>query len=335
MTNIELKAQIDSQITNETTANAITPTDVGVNIKSVIDYVDQEVSITPVSSGLVAQGTTISTTSILTYGINIFGTSTQLDYATKLPQPVTGKRVKVVNKSSYPITLYPSNVGGWIGTQNVDVPVTIPADGRIYEFNCIENPLPGGWSFNNPSSSKVSFLELSVTHVNGTATNSFGVTQAGLSTINGMSLDGSGNLILNGEWKSEDSLVTLSKLSCNTNILQTDLNSEFSPDAITTVLVQGYKNSINGSSYGQKISFSFSGGDYYNGSISPIGTINFPSEVNDSNTLYDSKIPNINLIDKQLGIGGLFSRNYYTFGMFIPASAASKTYMFKWVIEYN
>ena len=43
MTSTELKAQIDSQITNETTANAITPTDVGTNLKAIVDYVDQEV----------------------------------------------------------------------------------------------------------------------------------------------------------------------------------------------------------------------------------------------------------------------------------------------------
>jgi hypothetical protein len=42
MTSTELKAQIDSQITNETTANAITPTDVGTNLKDIVDYVDQE-----------------------------------------------------------------------------------------------------------------------------------------------------------------------------------------------------------------------------------------------------------------------------------------------------
>jgi len=38
MTNTALKAQIDSQITNETTPAGITPTDVGTNLKSVVDY---------------------------------------------------------------------------------------------------------------------------------------------------------------------------------------------------------------------------------------------------------------------------------------------------------
>jgi hypothetical protein len=40
MTNAALKAQIDSQITNETTANAITPTDVGTNLKAVVDFIN-------------------------------------------------------------------------------------------------------------------------------------------------------------------------------------------------------------------------------------------------------------------------------------------------------
>lgn len=43
MINTALKAQIDSQITNETTQNGITPAEVGGNIKAVVDYVDQQV----------------------------------------------------------------------------------------------------------------------------------------------------------------------------------------------------------------------------------------------------------------------------------------------------
>lgn len=38
MTNTALKAQIDSQITNETTPNGITPTEVGSNLKEIVDY---------------------------------------------------------------------------------------------------------------------------------------------------------------------------------------------------------------------------------------------------------------------------------------------------------
>ena len=41
MTNAQLKADIDSAITNETTPASITPTSVGVTLKSMVDYVDQ------------------------------------------------------------------------------------------------------------------------------------------------------------------------------------------------------------------------------------------------------------------------------------------------------
>lgn len=43
MTNTALKAQINSQITNETLPNTVSPTDVGGNLKAVVDYIDQQV----------------------------------------------------------------------------------------------------------------------------------------------------------------------------------------------------------------------------------------------------------------------------------------------------
>jgi hypothetical protein len=43
MTNVELKAAIDTAITSETAAQGITPEDVGGKMKQIIDYVDQEV----------------------------------------------------------------------------------------------------------------------------------------------------------------------------------------------------------------------------------------------------------------------------------------------------
>ena len=42
MTNTQLKTQIDTQITNETVKSGITPTEVGNNIKAVVDYADQQ-----------------------------------------------------------------------------------------------------------------------------------------------------------------------------------------------------------------------------------------------------------------------------------------------------
>ena len=43
MTNINLKTQIDTDITNKTTSSSITPSNVGDNMKDIVDYVDQEV----------------------------------------------------------------------------------------------------------------------------------------------------------------------------------------------------------------------------------------------------------------------------------------------------
>jgi len=57
MTNTALKAQIDSQITNETTPAGITPTDVGTNLKEVVDYVDQQAPI-KTSASVTLSGTT-------------------------------------------------------------------------------------------------------------------------------------------------------------------------------------------------------------------------------------------------------------------------------------
>lgn len=61
MTNTALKAQIDSQITNETTAASITPTDVGTNLKAVVDYVDQQSSLFIYASTLDQTGTSAPT----------------------------------------------------------------------------------------------------------------------------------------------------------------------------------------------------------------------------------------------------------------------------------
>jgi len=45
MTNAALKEQIDSNITNKTGAGSITKTNVGGELKAIIDYVDQQVPI--------------------------------------------------------------------------------------------------------------------------------------------------------------------------------------------------------------------------------------------------------------------------------------------------
>jgi hypothetical protein len=61
---------------------------------------------------LSASTTSSATTSICSYGVNVFEYVTTTNRATKLPQPTTGKSVRVVNNSNSFLSIYPSNVGG-------------------------------------------------------------------------------------------------------------------------------------------------------------------------------------------------------------------------------
>ena len=86
-----------------------------------------------------------NTTASLNYGINLITFATSQSYCIKLPQPVTGKSVIVVNKSGIDIKVFPSNIGGDING-NINGFAIVPPNGTSYAFNCYENPLPGGWS---------------------------------------------------------------------------------------------------------------------------------------------------------------------------------------------
>lgn len=110
--------------------------------------------ITTVYDGIVANNTTNATTTILNYGVNVVTTVTLTNKAAKLPQPVTGKTVKVVNMSNDILLIFPSNVGGQINNYPINAPASIPPDGKLYEFICIENPLPGAWVWSAPATNQ-------------------------------------------------------------------------------------------------------------------------------------------------------------------------------------
>jgi hypothetical protein len=101
-------------------------------------------------NNLSANGTSSATTSVCIYGVNVFTGASGTNYATKLPQPVTGKSVKIVNNTTYPISMYPANVGGKINNLPINTPLVIPADGKVYEYICTLNPLPGNFSGPTP-----------------------------------------------------------------------------------------------------------------------------------------------------------------------------------------
>jgi len=125
-------------------------------------------AIYTVNNNLNANNTTTATTSVCTYGVNVFTGVTNTNYATKLPQPVTGKSVKIINNGSTILSIYPSNIGGQINNLPINTPAQIPPDGKPYEFICIVNPLPGAWTFSPPATSQFDSGEITITVTGGT-----------------------------------------------------------------------------------------------------------------------------------------------------------------------
>jgi len=125
-------------------------------------------SIYTVNTGLSANTTTTATTSVMIYGVNVFTAVTATNFATKLPQPVTGKSVKVINNGSSLLHIFPSNIGGKINNLPINTPAVIPADGKVYEFICVENPLPGAWTYSPPATAQFDSGEISISISAGT-----------------------------------------------------------------------------------------------------------------------------------------------------------------------
>lgn len=105
MTNVELKAAIDTAITSETTAASVTPTDVGSKMKEVVDYVDQEAEA----------ATEAATEGMLTFiSSNIFGSYGSFsDESETAPYPHLNNRVNyLVASGSGSISLPNTNLVG-------------------------------------------------------------------------------------------------------------------------------------------------------------------------------------------------------------------------------
>jgi hypothetical protein len=326
----EIQTAIDQIVTGaKYPANSMRPL-----LTSMLDF--SSAGQTVVFDGLVANNTTSSTTLVLDYGVNIVVTSTLADNACKLPQPVTGKRIVVLNRSDMAIVLFPSNVGGQINNYPVDTPAIIPPDGNAYEFICIENPLPGAWVWNPPATAQLDSGEIVVSHTTGSATNATGYSTATLTYAGiGAGVSG-GNLTLSGNFTTVLFPATAVRVKCYTNILSADVGS-FIPDAISVQLTTAFLDSVSSSSLSTQFNQPLFGIPQFpeDGVLfAPIGTLNTPAEIGDTDTMYTIYDYTFDGITDQIGTGGAFSSAYYTFGMLIPASAATKTYKFRFFIEY-
>ena len=130
--------------------------------------INEDAEVTGVSAG--------TTTTYLSYGVNVVTTADASNYSIRLPYPpVKGRTVTIINTTTIPIVVYPSITGGSINGV-VDGSAVVPADGKGYIFTCWENPLPGAWSWSPPASSQIVSSVLTLSHTNGVATKIYGHT---------------------------------------------------------------------------------------------------------------------------------------------------------------
>jgi hypothetical protein len=167
-------ADTGSFLTSADTASFLTSEDTGslltTSQTASINISDAKYTV---NTALSASGTSASTTSVCSYGVNVFEYVTPTNRATKLPQPVTGKSIRIMNNSTSLLYVYPSNVGGQINNYPVDTPAVLPPDGKPYEFICIENPLPGAWTFSAPATGQFDSGEIEVSVTSGTLNGGF------------------------------------------------------------------------------------------------------------------------------------------------------------------
>ena len=288
-------------------------------------------SIQTVRNGLTAEGTSDATTSVMEYAVNVFTTATPSDDSTKLPQPTTGRTTKIINNSSRIMRVYPSNVGGKINNLSIDEPILIPNDGKVYEFICTLNPLPGNWNtVSAPATAQKVFAEIEVSHTSGAVTTLMGTKTATLQTgFPTFTYDGSGNLVLTGDQITELLPTTLIKTKIYTNVLDSDLSGDevyFEMRTNNKTVPPGLNQSIV-----SILDFGLG-----NGQQAPVATLNVPANVGDTGTYFREDVLRfgnyyqIGAIDNVAWAG---SGYYYYFIFSIPASAATKTYKFQIMLE--
>lgn len=297
-----------------------------------------------VEGNLELQGTSPATTSQAIYGINVITGSSTSNLATRLPEPTTGRHTVFVNNSLLPIKVFPSVSGGKINGV-VDGVAMIPNDGTPYTFYCIQNPLPGAWTWSAPAIGNLSHGEISINHTNGVQSSGFNTGQQGTSNDAFVGLGMSnGSVILNGTWNTNNFPAWAEKLKVYTNIKWDDIVN----GGINAGFTQGYQSGPNGTTHGTKAIAQFIGTQaYHDIEIQEVLNGTGGNNVGDVGTLY-MEIPFVNAYPLSRIVGNQCittpvpgtndvcqSTGYYTFEMFVNANAETKEYKFQWFIEYS
>jgi hypothetical protein len=275
-------------------------------------------SVYTVNAGLNANIKTSATTSVLSYGVNVFTGVTSTNYATKLPQPVTGKSVKVVNNGASLLVIHPSNAGGKINNLPINIPVSIPPDGKIYEFICIVNPLPGEWTFTAPATAQYDSGEMTISVTAGTLSGYSQVVTAYNSNYIGVNYEWWNSSSYGSDGKNKPSVVggtsggnyylhfrpetpwaAISKIKVYTNLI--DINEDLELEGVEVRLYGSgqadYYSLVNGSNITNGVSnanmlFQFGLANKITGSPISGSTFYTSNNIGDAGTAWGEKVAN-------------------------------------------
>ncbi len=199
--------------------------------------------------------------------------------------------------------------------------------------------------YDNPDLQGVlEFDEISIVHTNGVADNYAGVASP-ISSSTGAGTSG-GNLTLTPGpeyWKSLNVNVRAISMGVHSNVVVADLTGSGSGNAVLVKLVQAFLSGASTATSGQRMIVDMrsdgnvlgSDGTSIGGAMQK-GTLSTPPEVDESATLYGVDANTVGGVTVYaIGVGGNYSRAYFTFAITIPASAASKTYKFKIYLRYQ
>lgn len=306
------------------------------------------------------QGTSSATTNVLlSYGVNVITGSNSTDFCAKLPEPVKGKNVIVVNTADYKARIFPSSSAGTLnGVTNGFVEVQ--PNRLAVNFTCYDNPAPGGWGILSPAGTTANTLTypiLEINHISGSVDSKyFGAYQYTSSAYYGL-----GTGVYSGSyipdftpggasatyWTTETFPAQITRVRVYTNMVAEDIapydgNSQ-GLKVSWFLMGEGHFTAYNGVTYGPRAEFSMYGYEYsgtkyfYTGDgvdIVPTGgyPVSSPPEIGDAGTLYFDGTP----FSFGVGIGpvGNYSPNYYGFFFKIGGAYATKTYKFKVELDY-
>lgn len=293
-----------------------------------------------------AQGTDNTTTTILSYGVNVISASNSSDFCAILPAPSIGRTVTVVNTAGYKTRIFASGSGTING--QVGGYFEIQPDDIANNFVCYENPLPGGWSTTqrqNPTLSTLTYPDMSINHVSGTTSFYAGVGVAYSGSSFGSGINGNYRLVLYptasapaptyATFTTEaPNVVTATTMRVYTNITSSDIpsydNNPNGPTVAFMYLGSAYLTAPNGSTSGQRSTVEMLYPEtilyYWNTVVG--GIQNTPLEIGDRGTLYKEEP----VAGGSIGSGS-FSPYYYTFVMRIGAAFPTKTYKFRFELD--